>query len=366
MIADLILKIIFGPKNMIKKGGDIIPEKIREILIIRTAYVGDILMTLPILKPLKEKFSDSRITFLCSTTGSALLLNNPYIDSIITHDPFWFYPSQKKGYFNFIKSFKKKHYDLIIEARGDIRDLLFLVFPIKAKYKISYNIGGGGDLLTHVVPYEGLKHKVEYHLDLVRYLGCNINKIDWDIYLTDEEKEKVAAILKNKGINSRFVAIHPGARLPLKRWPGERFSGLCDLIMEKYSFPLVLLGTHDEEELAENIISNMKKKPISLAGQTSLRELAGILSQAEIFVCNDSAPMHIAAIMKTPTVAIFGPSKSIETKPYGNLNRVVEKEFPCRSRCDESSCGYQVFHACMKAIVVEDVFEKVENILEDL
>ena len=366
IIVDWVLKILFGSVTVFKKKENTDFNRIQKILIIRTAYLGDILMTLPILRPLKERFINSKIIFLTSKLGGQLLLNNPYVDKIMEYDPFWFYSSKKREYLKFIKYLKKESFDLIIEARGDIRDILLLLFPTRSKYKISYNVGGGGDLLTHVVPYNGLKHKVEYHLDMVRYLGCNTNAIDWNIYLTEKEKNKIAELLNMNGVHDAFISVHPGARLPLKRWPGERYAGLCDMIMEKYSFPLVLLGSREENELIEEIISKMKNKPIDLAGQTNIRGLAGILSRTTLFICNDSAPMHIAAALKTPTVAIFGPSKNIETMPYGNMNKIVEKEFPCRYRCDESSCHNKPFHACMDAIEVTDVFERFDELLKEI
>lgn len=366
IFADWILRIIFLPINLSEKDEKITPNQIKSILIIRTAYLGDILMTLPVLKPLKERFTDSKISFLVSTSGNDLLKNNPYVDEIIQYDPFWFYLSKIKKYFIFIKLFRKKSFNLIIEARGDIRDILFLVFPIKAKYKVSYNTGGGGILLTHVVPYDELKHKVEYHLDIVRYLGCNTDNIDWNIYLTDEDQKKVMELLEHKAVKKPFVSIHPGARMNLKRWPKDRFASLCDKIIEQFGFPLVLLGSVEEKKLIEDITLTMQHTPISFAGQINLRELAGVISHSTLLICNDSAPMHIAAAMKIPTIAIFGPSKSKETKPYGNIHRVVEKDFPCRYRCDESFCHNKPFHACMDAVEVKDVLEQIGNLLKVL
>ena len=96
----------------------------------------------------------------------------------------------------------------------------------------------------------------------------------------------------------------------------------------------------------------------------NLRELAALLSQTRLFVCNDSAPMHIASAMKTPTVAIFGPSKSIETRPYFTDHRVVERYFPCRYSCDESLCNYYIHNGCMKAVTVNDVFNCVKDLMQ--
>ena len=361
--ADFVGETLFWPAGLFKKARDIHSKNIGEILIIRTAYMGDVVMTLPILKPLKERFLGSRITFLTSTGANELLINNPYVDEIVTYNPFWFYSSSTAEYFKFIRQFRKRRFDLVIEARGDIRDLSFLVWPLRAKFKISYDVGGGGYLLTHVVPYKGLSHKVEYHLNLIRYLGCNTDDIDWTIYLGRMEKKRVKEIMRENNISKPFISIHPGSRLPLKMWPAERYALLSDMIITHCGIPVVFFGSEGEKELVNTIANMMSYKPVIVAGKLSLREMAGILSETALFICNDSAPLHIAAAMKTPTVGIFGPSKSVETGPYGEKWRVVEKHFPCRFTCDESVCRHNVYHGCMRSITLDDVFNAARELI---
>jgi lipopolysaccharide heptosyltransferase II len=370
--ADIIGNIIFLPKLLFKRTEEIIPEKIKEILVIRTAYIGDVIMTLPILKPLKELYKDARITFLTSSKAAEVLENNPYIDEILTYDAFWFYPKAigkaVKEYLDFLKAFRNKHYDLVMEARADIRDILLLAYLSKSAYRVSYNVGGGGYLLTHVVPFEKIKHRVEYHLDIVRFLGCEVNRIEWGLYLTSEEKNYAKTKLLEKGIEETdfVVGIHPGGRLGLKCWPFQRFAEVADWIPAKSGVKVVFTGSEEERGLIEKIITMMDHTAINLAGGIDLQLLASLIERFNLFICNDSAPLHIASAMKTPTVAIFGPSKSRETGPYGTLHRVVEKDFPCRYQCDENSCHHERYHACMKDITVEDVLEGVKTVLEGL
>ena len=99
-------------------------------------------------------------------------------------------------------------------------------------------------------------------------------------------------------------------------------------------------------------------------GKTDLRGLAGVLSRASLLVANDSSPMHIAAAVKTAVVALFGPSKSVETAPWGEGHVVVEKDFPCRARCDEDVCKFVHHNQCMKDIKVEDVFSALRAVLK--
>jgi ADP-heptose:LPS heptosyltransferase len=170
--------------------------------------------------------------------------------------------------------------------------------------------------------------------------------------------------MRSYKIQQPFLCVHPGSRLPLKKWPSEKYATLYDKIIKRYGIPLVILGSEQEREMVRSIVDGMKYRPIALAGKLSLRELAGIVSQSALFICNDSAPMHIAAAMKTPTVAIFGPSKSCETGPYGEKCWVVEKDFPCRFTCDESVCKHKVYQACMNAVTPEDVLSAVKKLID--
>jgi len=362
-IADAVGRIVFWPVRL-RQPSRSAPESVKSILLIRTAYVGDVVMTLPMLKPLKERFRNARISFLTAPGAAPLLENNPYVDEVICHAPTWFYGKTEKGaYRGLLKKLRQRNFDLIIEARADIRELLAFVAPLKARYKVSYDVGGGGYLLTHVVPYPGLKHKVEFHLDIARYLGCRVEgELDYGIRLTDGEEQRVDEILKTHGACRSFICVHPGGRLLLKRWGEQDCMALYDRLIRETGMPLVIVGSKDECALVSRIAGGMSERPCSLSGKLSLRELVGVLSRATVFVCNDSGPMHIAVAMKTPTVCIFGPSKSMETGPYGPRHRVVEKDFACRAACDESHCRNRDVHACMKAVPVESVFDTVSSV----
>lgn len=372
IIADFLGYAIWASINIFSNKRDISPTDIKEILVIRNSYIGDVIMTLPILKPLKELYPNARITFLTNSKAAELLENNPCIDEILVYDAFWFYPKtiaqSLKMYLEFLKILRRRYYDLVIEARADLRDIALLAYLSKSKYRVSYNVGGGGYLLTHVVPFEEIKHKMEYHLDIVRFLGCESNPVDWSIYLKPEEKNSGRMLLLKEGVGESdfIVGIHPGGRLGLKCWFDHGYAQVADWIATRTGAKIVFTGSEGERALIENIRVKMGNPAINLSGKINLRLLASLIERFNLFICNDSAPLHIASVMKTPTVAIFGPSKSKETGPYGNLHRVVEKNFPCRYQCDENSCHHERFHACMKDITAEDILEAVASLIEEV
>lgn len=371
IIIDLLGYIIWAPVNLFKKRS-FPSNNIRKILVIRTAYIGDVVMTLPILKPLKELYPDSMLTFLTGSKAAELLRNNSYIDEILVYDAFWFYTkvAQKAlmDYFRFLKVLRRRVYDLVIEARGDIRDIALLAYLSKSRYKVSYKVGGGGYLLTHVVPYEEVKHKVEYHLDIVRFLGGDVTGLEWKIYLTPEEKTAIDTLLSEIGVlqSSFLVGIHPGGRKELKCWAPDRFAKLADCLISEYGAKVIFTGSPEEKGLITDIIKDMEHEAINLAGKTNLRVLTGLIGRFNLFICNDTAPLHLASTMATPTVAVFGPSKSRETGPYGNIHRVVEKDFKCRFNCDEDVCNHINFKECMEKIQVDDVLNAVREVLGEV
>ena len=370
LLTDFAGYALWAPINLFKRRNKPL-SAIMEILVIRTAYIGDVIMTLPILKPLKALYPDAKITFLTSSSARDVLLNNPYIDAILTYDAFWFYPGNfraaVKDYFKFLKILRSKTYDLVIEARADIRDILLLAYVSKSRYRVSYRAGGGGYLLTHVVPYEKIKHRIDYHLDIIRHLGGKNDTIEWGMYLDAEEKKAVDSFLTQEGIHRKdlLVGIHPGSRKKLKAWFPDRFAALADSIIKEYGAQVIFTGSPEEKEFIVGIIMKMDHAAVNLAGKTNLRQLSGIIGKLDLFICNDSAPLHIASAMKTPTVAIFGPSKSKETGPYGNTHRVVEKDFPCRFGCDEDVCNHSVYKECMEKIEINDVLEAVRSIVKE-
>ncbi len=365
------------------------PQAVREILVIRTAYVGDVVMALPILQPLKTRFPNARITFLACHAAIPLLQTNPFIDNILAYTPFWFYKRQNplREYLAFRRELRKRRFDLVIETRADIRDILFLIQPARATHKISYAVGGGAWLLTDIVPYPGLKHKIEYHLDIARHLGADVdsNPVEWGVYPTEAERSETRELLEDCGVRKPFAVLHPGSRLTFKCWAPDRFANLANRIITERDMQVVLVGTESEKPITEAVVqawsrqssavdtrrvlpqgtagsSSVHPAIIDLAGKINLRQLGCLMHECALFVGNDSGPMHLAAAAGIPTVGIFGPSKPVETAPFGKNCRAVATEFPCRATCDESHCRTSPENACMTELDADRVWSVVVEV----
>lgn len=358
----------FSPKLILREDRDLISARIQKILVIRTAYIGDVILTLPILSPLNRLFPQAEISFLTTHGAKEILDTNPYVDKIISYDAFWFYKNSVRSafadYIRLLRLIRSESYDLVIEARGDIRDISLLAYLSKGRYRVSYGVGGGGFLLTHIVPFTKIEHKIRYHMDIAKYLGCTEAPIEWDMYLTEDEKHLAGRVLAEKGVpRERLIAaIHPGGRKELKRWHPEGFACVAHSLSEELDASVIILGGPDEVDIAKRVAESSRCRTFMLAGETTLRSMAAILERCDLVICNDSCALHIASMIGVPTVAIFGPSKSMETGPFGNIHVTVEKPFACRYSCDENVCTRNPHNECLTSITADDVFNAAHDV----
>ncbi|MCX7918317.1 MAG: glycosyltransferase family 9 protein [bacterium] len=346
---------------------------IKKILILRTAYTGDVIMTLPVLTPLRSAFPNAELVFLTSHSAAPLLEHHPAVDRVIKYDAFWFYPQPNsvalKKYREIIQQLRAERFEVVFDFRGDIRDIYFLAYRSRAKHRISYGSGGGAYWLTQIIPLQETKHRVQFHLDILRALKISVSHEMPKIYLTETEKKQALTRLQSFGFNVErdvLIGIHPGARMPLKRWPIARYAELIARVTQTHLGKVVLFTAPEipnTEWENKGMKTWQRHSQVAILSDLTLRELAAIIHYCRILICNDSAPMHLAAAVGTKCLAIFGPSKSYETAPYGSNHFVIEKPYPCRTTCDESTCKYKIYNDCLKSIRVDDVEQSLANIL---
>jgi len=348
------------------------PGEIRKILAIRLAYIGDLVMTLPALAALKELFPGAEIHLLTSKRASQVVQGSPSVGKVIPYDAPWFYPEGMWGrkvreYFSMLRRLRKEAYDLVIDFRGDFRNILFLVRPVGAKHRVSYDITGGGYFLTSVAPYRRIKHRTDFHLDLVKFLGASGNGSRRErIGLTEPERQEGEKLLREAGLppGSVLVGFCPGAREKLKEWGTVPFARLAELMMAHWNARIILFGSRADQATARSIKERCGADGIvDMTGRTTLRQLMACLSSLDLVVANDSAPMHLAAALDVPVVGIFGPSKAMETAPISSRAAVVEQYIPCRFSCDESRCHIQDDRACLRKITPVEVFSTCGDLL---
>ncbi len=355
-----------------------LPDYPENILAVRLAYIGDAVMTQPAFAVLKDKYPQSRLTFLTSSDAAPLFRSDPHLDEVLVFDAPWFKtpacsPDGKMDcliseYGRLKRLIREKNFDLGIDFRGDVRNIFWTLYYPKIRHRLSYNSGGGGELLTHPVDWKDLTHKVDFHLNLLREAGMDCPTREPRLYPARKDTEQVKILLAGYNINENdhLIIIHPKARLPLKEWPLERYIELAARLLRNYQIKIILTGLPKDWIYLQKFREISEQHCLNLAGKLDIRKLAALYQQAKLFIGNDSAPGHIAAATGVPTLSIFGPSLPQETAPWSKMNRTVfSQKTACREKCDENSCRNNTMD-CLKNVSVEEVFKTAEEMADQL
>lgn len=343
------------------------PGKVN-ILIVKLSAIGDIIHTLPSLSALRKLFPEADITWVIEEDSSDIIKNHPYLDRVIvSRRKRWIKNLRKlhqvkrtiKEIREFIITLREHRYDLVIDFHGLFKSSLIVLLS-GGKRRLGYNsMQELSKLFLNEKIYEDMeKHAVDRYLDFLRYLGSNVGDKEFLIPVQEENKNRAEKLLKINNIDTgkQFVAVNPKAFWKTKLWEDEKFARLCDRITKELKAKVIFTGSNSSG-MIEHIQSLMSYLSVNLEGQTTLRDLAYLYKLASLVVTTDSGPMHIAAAMGTPVVALFGPTDPSRTGPYGKDHVVIRKEMPC-SPCFLKKCAT---NRCMKEITVEEVFQAVKK-----
>jgi len=343
------------------------PGKIN-ILIVKLSAIGDVVHTLPSLAALRELYPDAHITWVIEEASSDLLVGHPDLDRLlISKRRKWLRElvnPQKAGrgfheVREFLKALKDRPYDLVIDFHGLFKSALIVLLS-GGRRKLGYDSLQelSGIFLNEKIPEDMGKHAVDRYLDFLRHLGAKVGEPQFHIPVDEENRKKVDSLLEQRGIgrDERFVAISPVALWDTKLWDEEKFAKLCDRLIGELNLKLVLTGAR-ADGLLQRIAESVNRPVANLGGETTLRDLACLFGRASLLITTDSGPMHIAAAMGTPVVALFGPTSPSRTGPYGRGHTIIRKDLEC-SPCFLKKCDIL---SCMKEITVEEVFQAIKN-----
>lgn len=337
-----------------------------KILVIQTAFIGDVILLTPLLDAIAQKFKNAQIYILTTPQGKEILDGNPNIYKIIVYDK----KGKDKGIFKFldiVKMIKENSFAIAIIPHRSLRSSL-LAYLSKIPIRIGFNTSAGVYLLTNKVPYLRDKHEVERNLDLAQLgLGIKVVKKQLSIYLTDKERAFAKRFLGEYNVtDTLLIGIAPGSVWATKRWTIEGYAQLVDELSKNYHAKIIIFGSDDDVWIADKIKAKMNTIPIIATGKTNLKELSALISQCNLFITNDTAPMHIAMAFNVPTVAIFGPTTlDIGFGPYGKNYIVVERAgLECRpcSMHGPRKCPKKHF-ACMNEISHQEVLLACQKLL---
>jgi len=339
-----------------------------KILIIQTAFLGDVVLTIPLIQAAK-KYLKSEVSVLCIPSTKDILVGHPDIDEIIVYDK----KGKDRGIFNLFKLAKKireKKYDTVLIPHPSFQSG-FLAYLSGIKKRVGFCNSAGRFFLTKCIPFDKDKCQLERYLDLMQYFGFELEKEKTKIYIDKKSDEYADSTLdpstsSGQVAQGRYFGINPGSVWATKRWLPERYAELSDKIVDKFGGKIIIFGGVDDIDTASIVEKNMKKHPINLAGKTTLKQLTALIKRCRVFITNDSGSMHIAAALDIPTVAIFGPTvKRFGFFPYSDKAVVIEKDIKCRP-CDRhgsNKCPRNHFN-CMNKVTVDEVFGAVKKLYE--
>lgn len=292
-------------------------NEIHNILIIKMSSLGDIIHALPSLYVLRRHFPKAHITWAVHPAFAGILPGKPWIDEVYIVD------RKKIHSISYLKQVRKDlhalHPDLVIDLQMIAKSAL-ISFLSGGSRRIGYwDAREGSFLASHPIagPHKN-GHIIEQLLDVMRYLGCDVPSIEFPFPDLTAEKASTAEKLHAHGVHAPFVVLVPGTRGENKKWPLENYGALADRLARD-GIVSVLAGSASERDMGRRIMECAPDShAVSLMGETSLLELAALEQMAAVHVSSDTGPLHIANAMKTPLVALFGPTLPERSGPYGN------------------------------------------------
>lgn len=353
------------------------------VLVIKLRHHGDVLLASPVISMLGRIAPQCEVDGLVYADTAPMLEGHPALARLHLIDRNWKRQGlrhQAAAEWKLISDLRARHYDLVVHLSVHWRGA-WLVRLLRPRWSVApkFRPGFWANSFTHLYPAQSdpQRHTVESNLDSLRALGVEPTLGDKRVTMVAGAKAeaRVGELLMQHDLEAGgFVHVHPASRWAFKCWPAERVAALCDALAAK-GWPIVLTSSADANEraliaavgAARDKGALLRTTTLDLSGQLSLKELAALTARAKLFVGVDSAPMHIAAAMGTPVVAIFGPSGDREWGPWGELgnNRhrvVASTTHPCRP-CGLAGCNDSKVSDCLTTLPVAQVLAACEELL---
>jgi heptosyltransferase III len=344
---------------------------IRRVLFIKLRHIGDVLLTAGTFKALKTANPDVRISVLVPAGTEPMLTLHPSIDEVIP---------MRRGAglwadLQLIWDLRKRKFDLAVNMTEGDRGA-FMAFLSGARFRFGVdpmNRGFVGKkwLYTHLIPpvYDG-RHRAVMDMDVLKPLGIKPSAAEVELFVAPEDRVRVDELLKAEGVGEgeSFVVVHPTSRWLFKCWRDEAVAQVVDHLESK-GVRVVLTSGPDSKEIEklQHIVALCRTRPVVLSGSLTLKQWAALMLRGALFFGVDTAPMHMAAALGKPVVALFGPSDSQVWGPLTPLRRIIERraDFACLP-CLKDGCNGTKQSLCLETIRPEEVIEAIEQMLRSI
>jgi heptosyltransferase-3 len=349
------------------------PARPRRILCIKTYGLGNIAMLLPVLDAAKRGFPGVEIDFLTLGENRSLLEHSRLVRKVIplsTDDS----GSLVRSLMNAYRVVRREKYDVVLDFEQFIKLSTIFAYLSGAPERIGFNTDGQrrGWLFTTRVVYSDNEHMSRTFMRLLRPLQIDTSFQKVEFHYSEDERARAAALLAENGVvegHYPLIAVHVGSgpnfyRLPLKRWPTEKFAQLCDGLVERYGARIVFTGKGEEEAaLVRETLSQMKHAGVNACDALSIAELLVLLERVNLTISNDTSVIHLSAAVRTPVATFFGPTNPLQYGPGNPDDLVIYQDVfcgPCLTNYNlkVSHCSDPV---CIRTITVDQVLDELDQ-----
>lgn len=343
------------------------------MLVIRMSSLGDVLMSMPAVKALRDEYPSARISWLVEGSVGELLIHQPFIDKVIRFPRGTTVKALKKGNLGlakkemgrFLGSLREDRYDMILDFHGIIKSTLLSLYA-RGRKRIGFGKMYAKEK-SHLFYHEQVNgsdkrlHKVERNMLIPRHVGVNGAIPELALVAPSDAVAYIDRFFESSGISSPAYAVNPFSSKgsTFKRWDIGRYGQLIRRIREKDRASVIILWGPGEEEEAR-ALQETAGEGVFLSCPTDVPQLLALLKKTDMYIGGDTGVMHLAAFAGTPVVAVFGPTDVLVNGPYSPMSMVVRKDLPC-SPCKNKDCAARL---CLDKITVDEVYDAVSAMKE--
>lgn len=293
-------------------------EQVNRILIIRLAPLGETVLTTPVIRALREHFREAHIAYMVAPTREDLVSANPHLNEVLTYQA-----SVPKLIYQIVR----RKFQMAVILQPTFR-LVLHTFLARIPFRVGFETNTGGKRLLNIAaPNNTAQHETQRYLDVVRALGVEITDDEPEVFVDSEGKTWMDNFLKIEKLDDGkpIIGLNPGAATVYRRWDAANFAVLGDLLHEAYRAHIVITTGPREGALANQVAAQMAHPPV-IVNQATPMQLAALLQRCNLYISNDTGPMHLSTAVKTPTVALFGASNLIQWAPPWEKHAVIARK----------------------------------------
>ncbi|WP_376796338.1 glycosyltransferase family 9 protein [Thermogemmatispora sp.] len=349
-------------------GDHLFGEELKRIAVVRALYLGDLLLAVPALRALRQRFPKAEITLIGLPWARSFARRyRAYVDRFAC---FPGYPGIAERAWTAHSSaglarLRRLRFDLAIQLHGSGQASNPFVLALGARYAVGYydpTVGERPTALTLAAPYPHEAHEIWRNLGLIALLGGRADDPRLEFPLTACERKAAAALLAPLQPGQRpLIGLHAGARAPARRWPATSFATLARLLMRHYEAQIVLTGSADERSIVQKVSEALPRPVLNLAGRTRLGTLAAVLSQLDLFISNDTGVAHLACALGVPSITLFGPADPRRWAPLDRSRHLVARLPVACSPCPYSICPLD--QRCLRWLAPSAILALAERLL---